>query len=53
MDKNYTVIHYVDTGTGYSEGGTGNDGKGITLVQEFDKLWINRHDAPNYFSVDE
>lgn len=51
--KNYTVIHYVDTGTGYSEGVIVHERKGATLINKFDKVWIFRHGAPNFMSSDD
>lgn len=53
LDKNYTLVHYVDPSTVYSEGATVHDRKRITIVQEFYKLWINRHSTPNYFPADD
>lgn len=52
-ESSYTAIHYVNTGTGYSGGGSVTDRKGARLVNYLDKLWIHHHGAPTYMSADE
>lgn len=49
----YTVISYVDAGTGYSEGAAVKDRKGTTLIKELKRLWIDRQGGPNYLSVED
>lgn len=49
----YTVIHFTDTGTAYSEGTIVEDRKQTTIIREFERTWLYRHGAPNYLSADD
>lgn len=52
-NETFTVIHYVDTGTAFSEGTVVTDRKASTVITQFDALWLYKHGAPNALSGDD
>lgn len=53
FDTVYSVIHFADTGTAYSEGSVVTDRKADTIIKQFDTLWGYRHGTPNFISGDD
>lgn len=49
----YTVLHIVDTGTGYSEGAITNDRNAGTIVYTVEMEWLHRHGRPERLSADD
>ena len=52
-DTKYTVLHLVDTGTGYSEATITSSCIASAITRTFETPWIHRHGAPLAVSADE
>lgn len=49
----YTLMHMVDTGTGFSEGTLVSNRDAKTMCSVLDTEWINRHGEPRALSADD
>ena len=52
-ESKHTVLHLVDTGTGYSEAAITTSRKAETIIDTFETQWLHRHGAPLSVSADD
>lgn len=52
-DKMHIMVHFVDLGTGFSEGAIVQDRNGKTIIDQLDTVWVYYHGCPVYISGDD